>query len=60
MLPEKDIRSLIKNHIIETESEGVKKFYGGECATIIIENSENLDEITNILKITIDRSEKKG
>ena len=41
---------LAKNHKIINESEGVKKFYGGECVSIPIESKDNFDEIKNIIK----------
>jgi len=53
MLPESVIRNSIKHHKVESESESVQKFYGGECATIIIEDNSNLDEIINVLKMPV-------
>lgn len=50
LLPESVIRDSIKLHKVESESEGVQKFYGGECATIIIEDKSNLDEVIDVLK----------
>jgi predicted transport protein len=56
MLPESVIRSSLKHHRVESESEGVQKFYGGECATIVIEDKSNLDEIIDILKMPVTKS----
>lgn len=53
VLPESVIRNSIKHHRVESESEGVQKFYEGECATIVIEDKSNLDEIIGILKIPL-------
>ena len=53
VLPESVIRNSIKHHKVESESEGVQKFYGGECATIIVEDNSNLDEIINVLKMPV-------
>lgn len=50
VLPESVIRNAIKHHKVESESAGVQKFYGGECATITIEDKSNLDEIIDVLK----------
>jgi len=31
----------------------VQKFYGGECATITIEDESNLDEVIDVLKLPL-------
>jgi len=56
MLPEEEVRKRIKTHFIRHLSEGVQKFYNGPSCTIIIENSENLDEIINLFNILIKNS----
>ena len=56
MLPEEEVRKRVKNHSIRHLSEGVQKFYNGPSCTIIIENSENLDEIINLFNILIRNS----
>ena len=53
VLPESVIRNSIKHHKVESESKGVQKFYGGECATITIEDNSNLDEIIDVLKMPV-------
>lgn len=53
MLPEEEIKSNIKNYNVKTLSEGVQKFYNGPCAAIEIEDSKNLNEVIDILKILI-------
>lgn len=53
ILPESVIRNSIKYHKVESESEGVQKFYGSECATIVIEDKLNLDEVIDLLKMPI-------
>ena len=53
MLPEGVVRSAIKHHKVESESEGVQKFYGGECATVTIEDKSNLDEVIDVLKMPV-------
>ena len=54
--PENEIRNAIKYHRVESESESVQKFYGGECATIVIEDKSNLDEVINVLKMPINKN----
>jgi predicted transport protein len=56
VLPESVIRNSIKHHKVESESEGVQKFYGGECATITIEDDSNLNEIIELLKMPISQN----
>lgn len=53
LLPESVIRNSIKHHKVESEVESVQKFYGGECATIFVEDKSNLDEIIELLKMPI-------
>lgn len=53
MLPENTIRSSIKHHKIVSLSSSVQKFYGGECATIVIEDKSNFDEVISLLKTPI-------
>ena len=56
MLLESVIRNSIKHHKVESESESVHKFYGGECATITIEDASNLDEIIDVLKMPVSKN----
>jgi len=53
MLSEEIIRNSLKHHKVGSESEGTKRFYGGECASIAVENKHNLDEVIDVLKIPI-------
>ena len=53
MLSEEIIRNALKHHKVDPESEGTKRFYGGECASIAIEDKSNLDEVIDVLKIPI-------
>jgi predicted transport protein len=53
LVPEDIIRDSIKHHQVESEVDSVQKFYGGPCATIIIEDTKFLDEVINVIKIPI-------
>ncbi len=50
MLPEATIRATVKHHPVRSEPETVQKFYGGDCASIIVENTTDLDEVIEVLK----------
>ena len=50
MRPEDEIRKNISKYEVKTFVPGVKRFWGGECAEIFIENSSGLDELVNVLK----------
>jgi predicted transport protein len=50
MCPEKDTRKQIKHHEIKTLTEKVQKFWNGECCTLMLDNTEHLDEVINLLK----------
>lgn len=56
MLPEDEVRKRIKNHIVKHLSEGVQRFYNGPCCEIIIENSENINEIIQLFNYLIKES----
>ena len=56
LLSESVIRNSIKHHKVESEVESVQKFYGGECATVIIENKEYFDEVIELLKMPISKT----
>jgi len=53
MLPVTLIKQTVKHHTILPRGEGEQKFYGGECASIIIDDTSNLDEIMTVLKLAI-------
>ena len=53
MVPEKTIRAAIKNHRIHSETEKGQKFYGGDCASILVEDTTNLDEVIETMKMPI-------
>lgn len=55
MLPENEIRELIKHHTIIPLSASVQKFYNGPCCAIDIIDSEHLDEIIEAFKILINK-----
>ncbi|MCD6495705.1 MAG: hypothetical protein J7K54_00360 [Candidatus Aenigmarchaeota archaeon] len=50
-LPYSEGQKIIKNHKISTLSKGIQNFYNSECFKLTIENSDNLDEVINLLKI---------
>jgi predicted transport protein len=58
MLPESLLNQAIKHHIIAPKGEGEQKFYGGECASIIIEDTSNLDEVINVFKLAVSKQLK--
>jgi len=58
MLPFENGVKVVKKHKISDESEGVKKFYGGPCFSILIENMENIEEIFEIIKEAYERQNK--
>lgn len=55
MLPENEIREIIKHHNIIPLSASVQKFYNGPCCAVDIFNSEHLDEIIEVYKILINK-----
>ena len=53
MHPENETRELIQYHKIKSLVPSVQKFWNGECCTVIVENSDNLEEIIGLLKIVV-------
>ncbi len=53
MNPEESTRGLIKSHRIKSLPASVQKFWNGECCTIVVENSDNLEEVIELLKIIV-------
>ncbi len=53
MNPEEITRERIKHHHIKTLPASVQKFWNGECCTIVVENSDNLDEVIELLKMVV-------
>ncbi len=50
MQSDEETRKEIKNHPVKTLAAGVQKFWNGPSCAIMIDNTENLDEIKNLLK----------
>lgn len=46
---EEIIRKKIKGYTVSTLGESVQRFYNGDCARINIDNSNHLEQITNLL-----------
>ena len=57
MLPEQTIRAAMKHHRVHSETEKVQRFYGGQCASILVENTTNLDEVIEALKMPISKGQ---
>ena len=49
-------RTQIKHHEIKSLPASVQKFWNGACCTIVIENSNNLNEVIALLKMMIAKS----
>lgn len=55
MLPEEEIRNIIKHHTIIPLSASVQKFYNGPCCAVDIMDSEHIEEIITAFKILIEK-----
>lgn len=56
MNSEENTRVLIKHHHIKTLPASVQKFWNGECCTIVVENSDNLSEVIELLKMVVGKA----
>ena len=57
MRPESEIREHISRYEVKSFTEGVKKFWGGECAAIVMKDAENIDEVVELLRPLVQRDE---
>ena len=57
LLPEKKIRELVSKYTVRSLSVGVQKFWNGECAQIVIENPDGMDELFSVLESLIPTEE---
>ncbi len=48
--PEKETRKQIKHHEIKTLTEKVQKFWNGPSCTVMLDNTDHLDEVINLLR----------
>jgi predicted transport protein len=55
MNPENDTRNKIKYHHVKTLPASVQKFWNGDCCTLVIENSDELSEVINLLNFVVTR-----
>ena len=56
MHPEDETRKVIKHNFVKTLADSVQKFYNGRSCAIMIENKDNLGEVTSLLKKLITKS----
>ena len=49
ILPESEIREIVSSYPVSSLSESVKKFYSGECAVVMVNSLEHIDEIQKLL-----------
>jgi hypothetical protein len=56
MLPEEEIRNIIKHHTIIPLSASVQKFYNGPCSAVDIIDADNVEEIVAVFKILIEKN----
>ena len=59
MLPLSVLKQNIKHHAIIPVGEGRQRYFGGQCATVIIKDTSNLDEIINVLKLAINKQSSR-
>jgi predicted transport protein len=61
MMPEKQIRDIVKTHLVIPLSQPVQTFYNGPCAAVDISNIDSFDEIEFLVQelITINRHSPK-
>lgn len=53
MLPEEAVRRIVTHHPVKSLSQGVQGFYNGPCCAIMLENTENMEEVWTLLKTLI-------
>lgn len=56
LLPENEIRSIVKHHNIVSLSPPVQKFYNSPCASIEVVDASHFEEIEAVLKVLVSRA----
>lgn len=56
MNPEDETKKDILHHEIKTLTEKVQQFWNGSSCTVVIENTDNLEEVINLLKKLVAKS----
>ncbi len=57
MVPESTIRKHVKKYTVKSFPASVKKFWNGDCADIVIEHGDGMDELINVLTPIIQAEE---
>jgi predicted transport protein len=55
MMPEEEIRQKLKHHNVKTLSESVQRFYNNPCASVDVNDLNNIDEIIDIIKTLMEQ-----
>jgi predicted transport protein len=50
---EEETKKYIKHHAVKTLTEKVQKFWNGASCTVVIENGDNLNEVSALLKMIV-------
>lgn len=59
MMPESEIRKIVKKYPISSLSKSVQNFYNGPCAVIHILDNKHLNEIRTVIKRILDKEKQK-
>jgi predicted transport protein len=57
LMPEEEIRSIVKNHVVVALSPPVQKFYNSPCASIDLRDTKHFEEIEQVMKLIVSRSQ---
>jgi predicted transport protein len=57
MASEDEIRGRITKYQVKSVPESVMKFWNGECAHIIIQDADGMDELTDILSLAVEEED---
>lgn len=55
MMPEEEIRQKLKHHNVKTLSESVQRFYNNPCASVDVNDLNNIVEIIDIIKTLMEQ-----
>ncbi len=53
MNSEEETRKIINHHLVKSLTPGVQKFWNGPSCAIMLENADNLNEVTSLLTMLI-------
>ena len=57
LVPEDEIRKRVTKYQVKSLPQSVKDFWNGECAHILVEDANGMDELLDVLSLAVEEDE---